>query len=94
MSAFCFIVVLLLLLRQQNRISLSLTGQLICFLPEECIAELEALRQQLKSEHHSIWLIRRIMFWTFLNLLWALYFQINIENLLFPPFGGNKKIDK
>ena len=89
-----FIAMLLLLLRQQNRISLTLTGQLICFFPEECIAELEALHQQMKSEQRSTWLIRMIMLRSFLELFLALYVQINIENLWLPQHRGRKNIDE
>jgi cation transport ATPase len=93
-SAVCFIVMLILLLRQRNRISLTLTGQLICFFPEECIAELEALHKQMGSEQHSIWLIRMIMLQNFLELFLAFYVQINIENLWLPQHRGRKNTDK
>ncbi|MHC5725738.1 MAG: hypothetical protein ACYTXY_16705, partial [Nostoc sp.] len=91
-SALSFILMLLLLLRR-NQISLPLTGQLIIFLPEECIVELEALHQQIKSEEDSIWVIRMIMLWTVLELLWALHIQINVENLWLPKGKGHNKID-
>ena len=80
-SVLCFIIMLILLLRQRNQISLTLTGQLICFLPEECIGELEALHQQLKSEHYSPTLVPIIMLQNILLLFFQFYVQINIENL-------------
>lgn len=86
-----FIRMLVLLLERQNQVSLSLTGQLICFLPEECIGELEALHQQMKSEQRSIWLIRMIILGNFLELLWAFYVQIKIDNLRLPQNKGHKK---
>jgi hypothetical protein len=92
-SVASFIVMMLLLLRQRNRISLTLTGQLICFFPEECIAELEALHEKMKSEQRSNWLIHMIMLQNFLGLLWAFYVQINIENLWLPQHRGHKNID-
>ncbi|MBD2168654.1 hypothetical protein H6G04_30200 [Calothrix membranacea FACHB-236] len=93
-SALCFILILLLLLRQRNRISLTLTGQLIIVLPEECITELEALHQQMKSEERSIWVIRTIMLWSVLELLWAFHIQINVENFWLPKSKGHTKIDE
>ena len=93
-SALCFTAMLLLLLRQRNQISLTLTGQFICIFPEECIAELEALHEQMKSEQRSNWLIHMIMLWTFLELFWAFYVQINIENLWLPQHRGRKNIDE
>lgn len=51
-SALCFMLMLLLLLRR-NQISLTLTGQLIIVLPEECIVELEAFHQQIKFDGTS-----------------------------------------
>lgn len=83
-----------LLLKQRNRVSLNLIGQLITFIPEECVAELGALYQQKKSEQHSIWFIRTIMLWSFLELLWAFYIQINVENLWLPNSKERKKIDE
>jgi predicted PurR-regulated permease PerM len=80
-SALCFIVMLIVLIKQRNRISLSLTGLFICFIPEECVAELEALGEQLKSEHLSTWFIRIIILKNVLELFYAFYIEINIQNL-------------
>ncbi|MBC1225407.1 hypothetical protein GNF10_32895 [Nostoc sp. UCD121] len=91
-SALCFILMLLLLLRR-NQISLPFTGQLIIVLPEEYIVELEAFHQQIKFEKRSIWVIRKIMLWTVLELLWAFHIQINVENLWLPKSRGHNKID-
>jgi hypothetical protein len=91
-SGLCFILMLLLLLRR-NQISLPLTGQLIIVLPEECVVELEAFHQQIKFEKRSAWVIRMIMLWTVLELLWAFHVQINVENLSLPKSKGHNKID-
>jgi hypothetical protein len=91
-SALCFLMLLLLLRR--NQISLPLTGQLIIVLPEECIVELEDFHQQIKFEKRSAWVIRMIMLWTVLELLWALHIQINVENLWLPKSRGHTKIDE
>lgn len=95
-SALCFMVILLLLqlLRERNQMSLTLTGQLICFFPEEYIAELGALHKQMKSEQRSNWVIRMIMLKNILELFLAFYVQINIENLWLPQYRGRKNIDE
>ncbi|MBD2168653.1 hypothetical protein H6G04_30195 [Calothrix membranacea FACHB-236] len=91
--AFCCIFMLALLLGQRNKISLTLTGQLIIIFPEEWVAELEASHQLLKSQERSIWVIRKKMLKAVVQLLWA-YFQINVENLWLPKSKGRNKIDK
>ncbi len=66
----------------------SITLELLSFflvyklLPEECVAELEALYKQLKSQKKPRWLIVIIIIWNFLELIFAVYIQIKIENLL------------
>ncbi|MEH2081855.1 MAG: hypothetical protein V7K89_18290 [Nostoc sp.] len=90
-AVLMFILMLVLLLRQGNKISLPLTGQLIIVLPEECIAELEALHQQMKSDQRSIWFIRRIMLRSILESLWAFFILINFENLWLPRNKGRTK---
>ena len=84
LSVFGLIIMSLLLLRMRNQISLSFTGQLICFIPEEFVAELEALSKQLKSNNYPVWLVQMIIFKCFLRLIFALYIQINIDNFWLP----------
>ena len=91
-SALCFILILLLLLRR-NQIDLSLTYQLIIFLPEQYIVDLEDLYQQIKSEESSIWVIRKILLKNVLEVLWAFHVQINLENLWLPKNKAREKID-
>lgn len=69
----------------------SLKSKLICFLPEEYIAELEALHQQLKFEQCFNWVIHMIMFKNILELFWALYVQINIDNFWLPQHRKTPK---
>ena len=73
----------LLLVRQRNRgITWNMTG--LCFLPEECVGELDTLYEGLKSEEKAIWTIRLIMLWNILVLLKSLYIQVAIEDLFLP----------
>lgn len=78
------IIMLPSLLKMQNQTSLSFAGQLICFLPEEYIAELEALSEQLKSNNCPTWVIQTITFKCFLELMFAFYIQIKIDNFRLP----------
>lgn len=50
--------------------------------PEECVAELAALHKRLINKKHSIWIIRLRMTQEIVELLWAFYVQIKIDNLL------------
>ncbi|NEQ68751.1 MAG: hypothetical protein F6K21_25270 [Symploca sp. SIO2D2] len=90
LSVLSFITLLLLLLRQRNQTSLTLTGQL--FLPEECIADLEALHQRMKSQQRPLWFIQLRMLQEVVELLWAFYIHINLENLWLP--GKNDSVDE
>ncbi|NEP13762.1 MAG: hypothetical protein F6K14_26885 [Symploca sp. SIO2C1] len=78
------------LLRLRNQVSLTLTGQL--FFPEECIAELEALHQRMKSQQRPLWFIRLKMLQEIVELLWAFHVHIKFENLWLP--GKNNKMDE
>jgi len=82
-----FMALLFLLLSHRQQVSL--TGQF--FLPEEYIAELEALHQRMKSQQKPLWFIQLRMLQEVVELLWAFYIHIRIENLWLP--GINKKID-
>lgn len=84
LSMLALVTALLFLIRIQNQTSLSFAGQLFYFLPEECVAELGALSQQLKSNNYPNWLIKMIIFKCFLELTFALYIQINIDNFRLP----------
>ncbi|NES24255.1 MAG: hypothetical protein F6K41_36420 [Symploca sp. SIO3E6] len=90
LSALSLITLLLLLLKQQNQVSLTLTGEL--FFPEECIAELEALHQRMKSQQQPLWFIQFRMLQEIVELLWAFYIHINLENLWLP--GKHNSIDE
>ncbi|NER52634.1 MAG: hypothetical protein F6J92_39545 [Symploca sp. SIO1A3] len=90
LSVLGFITLLLLLLRQQNQVSLTLTGQL--FLPEECIADLEALHQRMKSQQCPLWFIQLRMLQEIVELLWAFQIHIRIENFWLP--GKSDSIDE
>jgi hypothetical protein len=89
-SAFFSLICLLLLLRLRAQIAMPLTGQLICFLPEECVAELSVFRQRLQSQKRSELLIRLLLLCCIIQLFWAFYICIQIDNLCLP---SNKKID-
>ena len=84
---------LLFLLRLRNATSISLTGQLICFIPEECVAELGVQHSRLIKRRIPIWKVRLMMLGCVLGLMWAFYIQINIENLGLPRVGGRGSID-
>ncbi|MBC1225406.1 hypothetical protein GNF10_32530 [Nostoc sp. UCD121] len=88
-----FVGMLVLLLRQRNQISLPLTDQLIIVLPEEYIADLEALYQYKNSQDLPVWVIKKEMLWTVLGMLWAFHIQINLDNLWLPNSKGHKRID-
>ncbi len=93
-SVLGLITIVFLLLRQRVQISVTFTGQFILIFPEECVAELEALYQQMKSNELADWYIRIIILRNFLELLWAFYVQINIENFRLPKTNGHRKIDE
>lgn len=79
---------LLILVGLVNATSIPLTGQLIFFIPEECVAELGVLHGRLIKQQTPIWKVRLMMLWCVLSLMWAFYIQINIENLGLPKIGG------
>jgi len=87
---FSSLICLLLLLRLRAQISMPLAGQLICFLPEECVAELGIFRQRLQSQKRSELLIRLLLLSCVIELFWVFYISIQIDNLWLP---GSKKID-
>jgi cytochrome bd-type quinol oxidase subunit 1 len=68
------------------------TGYLLYSFPEEIISELAALREQLTKQKRSTWLIRSILFYQILTLVWGIYIQINIDNLTLP--SRDRRIDK
>lgn len=68
----------------EKRLTKKKTSQLIRFIPEECVAELTALSQQLKSNNYPTWLIKMIIFKCFLELIFAFYIQIKIDNFRLP----------
>jgi hypothetical protein len=88
--AFSSLICLLLLLRLRTQIAMPLFGQLACFLPEECVAELGVYRQRLQAQQRSEMLIRLLFTYCVLELFWTFYFQVPIDNLSLPR---NKRID-
>jgi hypothetical protein len=63
------------------------------FFPEDYIANIKALHQRLQTRHKNRWLVRFIMLRAILESFWALYIQINIENLWLPKKSGSKRVD-
>ncbi|WP_310487097.1 hypothetical protein [Chamaesiphon sp. VAR_69_metabat_338] len=63
-----------------------------CYFSEEIVAELSALRERLTNEQKLTWLIRFILFYQILTLVWGIYIQINIDNLTLP--SRDRRIDK
>ena len=61
----------------------------VFLIPEECVAELEIVYQELKHTNKNLWTIYLIMLWNILVLLKSIYIQVAIENLLLP--GKNKR---
>ncbi|NEP11754.1 MAG: hypothetical protein F6K14_16385 [Symploca sp. SIO2C1] len=92
MSVLGFTILLLLLLRQQNQVSLTLISQLIVVFPEEYVAELGALYQRMKFQQRPLWLIQLRILEEVVELLWAFYIHINFENFWLP--GKNNRIDE
>ncbi|NES00493.1 MAG: hypothetical protein F6J86_43060 [Symploca sp. SIO1B1] len=76
---------------KHKRRDYDITGKLARILPEECIGELEALHQRMKSQQRPLWFIQLRMLQEVVELLWAFYIQINLENLWLP--GKNNRID-
>ena len=70
----------------------TITGKLAHLLPEECVAELEALHQRMKSQQRPLLFIQLRMLQEVVELLWAFYIHINLENLWLP--GGYNRIDE
>ena len=87
-TAFALIS-LLLLARQRS--SLSFTGQLLGIFPEECVAEITALQQRIKATGKPEWYVQVRVLQEMLELILALYVQINLDNLRLP--GNNQRID-
>jgi hypothetical protein len=71
---------------------ITFSDRLICYFPEEIVSELAALREQLTKEKKLNWLIRSILFYQILTLVWGIYIQINIDNLTLP--SRDRRIDK
>jgi hypothetical protein len=72
--------------------NITLLGYLINIFPEEIVSELTVLREQLTKEKKSIWLIRLSLFHQILTLVWAIYIQINLDNLTLSL--RDRRIDK
>ena len=73
-------------LKLENNLFLFLAHKL---LTEDCVAELTALYHQLQAQNKPKWLIVITITWNFLELFWAFYIQIKIENLWLPQ----RKVD-
>jgi hypothetical protein len=91
MSGLASLLFLLLLFRLPRLRVMPLVGQLIYFLPEECVAEFGAFHQRLKSQKCSKLLIQLLLLYCVIELFWVFYIRIQIDNFLLP---SNKKIDE
>lgn len=60
-------------------------------LPEEATAELAALRQRLKRSRKNLIYIQLRTAWHFLEILWAFYIKIKIDNLWLPNKSSTKQ---
>ncbi len=76
--------------KSETPLFISLTHKLF---PEECVAELEAFSRQLHSSNKPRWLINMIVLGSYLELIFALYIQIKVENI-FLPNKNNQKNEK
>ncbi len=87
------LVLLLLMLRSLQQVKgITFSDHLICYFSEEIVAELAALREQLTDEEKPTWLIRFILSYQILTLIWGIYIRINIDNLTLP--SRDRRIDK
>jgi hypothetical protein len=87
------LVLFVLVLRSIHQFKgLTFSDRLICYFPEEIAAELTALQEQLTKEKKSTLLIRFILFYQILTLVWGIYIQIKIDNLTLP--SRDRRIDK
>jgi hypothetical protein len=57
---------------------------LICYFPEEVVGELTALRHELTQANKSPLLVEITLLHVIFTLIWAVYIQINIDNLWLP----------
>lgn len=60
-------------------------------LPEEATADLAAFRQRLKRSKKNPIYIQLRTAWHFLEILWAFYIQIKIDNLWLPKKSSTKQ---
>lgn len=72
-------------------ILLPLLGRASKSLPEEAVADLAALRQRLKRSRKNPIYIQLRMAWHFLEILWAFYIKIKIDNLWLPNKSSTKQ---
>lgn len=91
-SGIAILVLLLLMLQNLRQLQgITWVGYLNFYFPEEVVAELAALRAQLTQTQKSTWLIRYILFYEVLTLIWAFYIQITIDNFWLP--SSDRRID-
>jgi hypothetical protein len=76
--------------RFKTPISINLPRYLLWAFPEEAVSELGVLLERLKSQNRSEIVIWAIFLRSILELFWAFYIQIKIENLW---LSRSKKID-
>jgi hypothetical protein len=82
-----------LIMRSFQQVNLiTFSDYLTCYFPEEIVAELTALRARLTDDKKSTWLIRFILFYQIITLVWGIYIQIKIDNLI--SLARDRKIDK
>ena len=84
-SLFVLMALIVVLSKLQLSYGLAPNSHLIAFLPEECAAELGALKRRMKKKNASVWHIRLRLLQEFLMLLWVFYIQVQMDNLGLPP---------
>jgi hypothetical protein len=91
MQLMAFMLVQLPIYMLISLIILPLLGRASKSLPEEATAELAALRQRLKRSRKTPVYIQLRTAWHFLEILWAFYIKIKIDNLWLPKESSTKQ---
>lgn len=91
MQLMAFMLVQLPIHMLLSLILLPLLGRASKSLPEEATAELAALRQRLKRSRKNPVYIQLRTAWHFLEILWAFYIEVKIDNLWLPKESSTKQ---
>ena len=91
MQLMAFMLVQLPIHMLISLILLPLLGRASKSLPEEATAELAALRQRLKRSRKNPVYIQLRTAWHFLEILWAFYIEVKIDNLWLPKESSTKQ---